>query len=92
MVIGLSGVQFGLYSNHTPVINKIPIMIKDRIGRHEVLLPVNRNYNKICDILGFFQIKIQEPPRFFLLAVKKAIKVRACDGSYCPIRDGPSEK
>ena len=45
-------------------------MIKDRIGRHEVLLPVNRDYNKICDILGFFLT--QEPPRFFLLAVKKA--------------------
>ena len=47
----------------TRVINKIgrpcsgsPIclitsMITDRIGRHEVLLPINHNLNKICDIL-----------------------------------------
>ena len=37
------------------VINKSPIclitsMITDRIGRHEVLLPINHNFNKICDI------------------------------------------
>ena len=44
MVIGLSGVQFGLKSR---VINR----------RHEVLLPINRNYNKICDILCFFKLK-----------------------------------
>ena len=29
------------------VINNITIMITDRIGRHEVLLPINRNCNKI---------------------------------------------
>ena len=27
------------------------------IGRHKVLLPINRNYNEICDILGFFKLK-----------------------------------
>ena len=32
----------------------ITSMITDRIGRHEVLLPVNHNYNKICDIIGYF--------------------------------------
>ena len=47
-------------------------MITDRIGRHEVLLPINHNFNKICDILGSFLIKTQEIPRFFLLAVKKS--------------------
>ena len=30
-------------------------MITDQIGQHEVLLPINHNYNKICDILEFFQ-------------------------------------
>ena len=30
-------------------------MITGRIGRHEVLLPINHNYNKICNILGFFK-------------------------------------
>ena len=29
-------------------------MITDRIGRHEVLLPINHNINKICDIRGYF--------------------------------------
>ena len=32
----------------------ITSMITDRIGRHEVLLPINHNFNKICDILGSF--------------------------------------
>ena len=29
-------------------------MITDRIRRHEVLLPINHNFNKICDIIGYF--------------------------------------
>ena len=29
-------------------------MITDRIGQHEVLIPINHNYNNICEILGFF--------------------------------------
>ena len=29
-------------------------MIKDRIGQHNVLLPINNNYNKICDTSGIF--------------------------------------
>ena len=29
-------------------------MITDRIGRHEVLLPINHNFNKICDTIGYF--------------------------------------
>ena len=28
----------------------ITSMITDRIGRHEILLPINHNFNKICDI------------------------------------------
>ena len=28
----------------------ITSMITDRIGRHGVLLPINHNFNKICDI------------------------------------------
>ena len=62
MVIGLSGVQFGLYIIR--VINKIgrlrsgssicliTIMTTDRIGRHEVLLPINHIYNTIREIKG----------------------------------------
>ena len=48
----------------------ITSMITDRIGRHEVLLPFNHNYNKIGDILVFFAIKAQETATVFLLAVK----------------------
>ena len=32
----------------------ITSMITDRIGRHEVLLPINHNINKICNIIGNF--------------------------------------
>ena len=64
----------------------ITIMITDRIGRHEVLLPINHNFNKICDILGsFFLIKTQEIPRFFCYQWKKKPFKRARDGAYCPI-------
>ena len=49
----------------------IQSMIIDRIGRHEVLLPINHNYNKICDIIGYFLNKTQEIRNFVLLAVKK---------------------
>ena len=29
-------------------------MITDRIGRHDVLLPINHNFNKICNIVSYF--------------------------------------
>ena len=32
-------------------------MITDRIGRHEVLLLINHNYNKIYYIIGFYNLK-----------------------------------
>ena len=35
----------------------ITSMITDQIERNEVLLPINHNYNKICDILGFSKSK-----------------------------------
>ena len=31
-------------------------MITDRIERHEVLLPINHNYNKNRDVWSFFKI------------------------------------
>ena len=47
-------------------------MITDRIGRHEDLLPIiNRNFNKICDIIGYFLNQNTRNPKLFLLAVKK---------------------
>ena len=73
----------------------ITSMITDRIGRHEVLLPINHNYNKICYISGFFLIETQEIPRVFLLAVKKShlsarVVARTVQllrhDAYCPIK------
>ena len=43
----------------------ITSMISDRIRRHEVLLPINHNYNKICYILDFFLIKHKKFLEFF---------------------------
>ena len=60
--------------------------ITDRIGRQEVLLPINHNFNKIFDIQGsFFKSKQQKFQDFALLAVKKKPFKRARDGAYCPI-------
>ena len=74
MVIGLNGVQFGL--NLTKSDNCIA---GGRFGWHEVLLPINHNYNKICDILGFFQLKHKKFQEFFFRwQWKKAIGVHAC--------------
>ena len=63
-------------------------MITDRIWRHEVLLPINQNYIKICDSFSFFKIKTQDFLfREFLPAVekKKTNPVRVRTGVYCPI-------
>ena len=46
--------------------------IADLIGQFEVLLPINHNYNNICDLKDFFLSKTQEIPRGFLQAVKKS--------------------
>ena len=39
----------------------IASMITDRIGWHEVLLPIDHNCNKICDILSLFWLKHKFP-------------------------------
>ena len=49
-------------------------MITERIGRHEVLLPINHNFKKICDIykpLSLNQDSQEIPRPLFLPAVKK---------------------
>ena len=52
----------------------IKSMITDRIGRHEVLLPINHNFNKICDIIGNFLNQNTRNPKFcFASSEKKAI-------------------
>ena len=50
----------------------ITSMITDRIGQHEVLIPINHNYNKISEILGFFMIlKHKKFQVIFLLVGEK---------------------
>ena len=47
-------------------------MITDRIGRHEVQLPVNHDFNKICDILrSVFESKHKKFRDFFFASSEK---------------------
>ena len=64
----------------------IKSMITDRIGRHEVLLPINHNFNKICNIIGYFLNQNTRNLKFcFASSEKKKPFKRARDGAYCPI-------
>ena len=65
--------------------NKIERPGTDRIGRHEVLSPINHNYKKYV-VFELLLIKTQgiEKAFFFTGAEKKSYQ-RACDGAYCPI-------
>ena len=53
-------------------------MITDQIGRHEVLLTINHDFNKICDILlgSFFNQNTRNSEIFLLAVKKKAIQAR----------------
>ena len=57
----------------------ITSMITDRIGRHEVLLPINHNFNKICDTIGYFLNQNIRNSKFCFASSdkKKAIWARA---------------
>ena len=46
-------------------------MITDRIRPHEVLLPINHNFNKICQKRLFSLNQNTRNSKVFLLAVKK---------------------
>ena len=59
----------------------ITSMITDWIGRHEVLLPINYNFNKICDMIGYFLNQNTRNSKFCFASKIK----RARDGAYCPI-------
>ena len=70
-------------------------MITDRIGRHEVVLPINHNLNKICEKKALFLIKTQEIPSFFARSEKKShLRAHAMartvqllrHDAYCPIK------
>ena len=55
------------------------------VGRNEVLLPINHNYNKICDVLALNTRQHKKFYEFSYMLWKKAIQVCMCDGAYCPI-------
>ena len=63
----------------------ITSMITDRIGRHEVLLPINHNFNKICDIIGYFLNQNKRNSQFCSASSEKKNHLSARDGGYCPI-------
>ena len=47
-------------------------MIKDRIGRNgEVLLPINHNHNKICDVLAVLKKESLRNSKKFLASNEK---------------------
>ena len=51
-----------------------PILLITRIGLHSVLLPVNHNFNKICDIIGYFLNQNTRNSKFcFASSEKKGI-------------------
>ena len=47
-------------------------MITDRIGRRKVLLPINHNYNKICDVLTLSKINNTKNSKSFLASNEKS--------------------
>ena len=63
----------------------ITSMITDRIGRHEVLLLINHNFNKICDIIGYFLHQNTRNSTICFASIEKKPFKRALDGAYCPI-------
>ena len=64
----------------------ITSVITHRIGRHEVLLPINHNVNKICDIIGYLLNQNTRNSEIFIASgeKKKPFK-RARYGTYGPI-------
>ena len=60
----------------------ITSMIIDRIGRHEVMLPINHNYNKICDVLALLKIKNTTNSNSFL-ACKKTKSHSSARAPWC---------
>jgi len=66
----------------------ITSMITDQIGRHNVLLPINHNYDKICDILGFFKLKTPEILRVFFASSEKN-PFKCAHAMFCMVRTVP---
>ena len=64
----------------------ISSMVTDRIGWHEVLLPIDHDFNKICDIVGsFFNQNTRNPKIFFACSEKKKPFKNTRDGASFPV-------
>ena len=71
-------------------------MITNRIGRHEALLPINHNFNKICDIIGYFLYQNTRNSEIFIASSEKKSHLSARvmartvqllrQDAYCPIK------
>ena len=68
--------QIGLPLRGRPIL-LITRMSTDRIGRHEVLLPINHNFNKICDIIGYFLNQNTRNSKFCFASSEKKIHLSA---------------
>ena len=74
----------------------ITSMITDWIGQHEVLLPINHNFNKICDIIGYFLNQNTRNSKFCFASSEKKNHLSARmmartvqllrHDAYCPIK------
>ena len=53
-------------------------MITDRIGQHEGLLPINHNFNKICNIIGYFLNQNIRNSKFCFASSEKKSHLNAC--------------
>ena len=60
-------------------------MITDRIGRNEVLLPINHNYNKICDVFSPLENKNKKTKSSLACVMARAIQSLHRHDAYCPI-------
>ena len=60
----------------------ICLIITDRIGRHEVMLPINHNYNKICDVLTLLKTKNTRNSKSFL-ACRKTKSHSSARAQWC---------
>ena len=70
-------------------------MITDRIGLHEVLLPINHNFNNICNIIGYFLNQNTRNSKFCFASSEKKSHLSARvmartvqllrHDAYCPI-------
>ena len=74
----------------------ITSVITDRIGQHKVLLPINHNFNKNCDIIGYFLHQNTRNSKFCFASSEKKSHLSAClmsrtvqllrHDAYCPIK------